>query len=312
MIIEEVSNEKYSSIFKSNYIYDSVLFNELNKEKVDSIRYLVFKDGKIRFGLCIGIKDCKILCPFSAPFGSLISFRYHSSIRSFDEAIETLDFYAKENNFISIKFILPPMFYDESNISYLINTLYRHDYQIYNIDINFQFNLNNIDLSSYINEIEHNARKNLRIALNSDLLFEHCDNENKFFEAYDIISLNRKSKGYPLRMTFQQVLDTIQIVNHDFFIVRHNDIGIASALVYYVSDKIVQVIYWGDIPNYSELKSINYLAFKLIEYYSARDIKYLDIGPSTENGIPNYGLCDFKVSIGCESSNKFTMIKYFK
>lgn len=38
-------------------------------------------------------------------------------------------------------------------------------------------------------------------------------------------------------------------------------------------------------------------------------LKYLDIGPSTENSIPNYGLCDFKESIGCRRSLKYTMVK---
>ena len=33
------------------------------------------------------------------------------------------------------------------------------------------------------------------------------------------------------------------------------------------------------------------------------------IGPSTESSIPNYGLCEFKESIGCEINQKFTFSK---
>jgi len=41
-------------------------------------------------------------------------------------------------------------------------------------------------------------------------------------------------------------------------------------------------------------------------------MRYIDIGPSTENSIPNYGLCEFKESIGCDISPKYTFYKYLK
>ena len=51
---------------------------------------------------------------------------------------------------------------------------------------------------------------------------------------------------------------------------------------------------------------MNFLAFKLFEYY-AEPKAFLDIGPSTEKGIPNVGLCNFKESIGCNVTPKFVL-----
>ena len=48
--------------------------------------------------------------------------------------------------------------------------------------------------------------------------------------------------------------------------------------------------------------------YKPIKYYHSKGLKILDIGPSTENGIPNYGLCEFKENIGCTASLKYTFI----
>lgn len=48
------------------------------------------------------------------------------------------------------------------------------------------------------------------------------------------------------------------------------------------------------------------MAYKLQEYYFLKGKKYLDIGPSTDFSIPNYGLCNFKESIGCDISLKLS------
>jgi hypothetical protein len=66
------------------------------------------------------------------------------------------------------------------------------------------------------------------------------------------------------------------------------------------------VIYWGDINGYSELRPMNYLSYKVFEHYHNSDIRIVDIGPSSEQGVPSYGLCNFKESIGCVTTLKPT------
>jgi len=77
-------------------------------------------------------------------------------------------------------------------------------------------------------------------------------------------------------------------------------------MVFHVSSVVVQVVYWGDLPEYAHLKTMNFLSYKLFEYYTGTNIHVIDIGPSTENSIPNFGLCEFKESVGCEITNKLT------
>lgn len=310
MIAESITYEDYLKKTGHTFAFCRAEFMKLNQSKVDSVEYLLFKkEGSERFAVCFGMLDGHACCPFSAPFGCPISLKKDLGMAAYDEMLGELERYAVTNGWNSIRWILPPAFYHEDEVTGWVNALYRRDYKFANIDINYAFDLREVNCSSYEKLIHHNARKNLRIALNSDLKLCICETDSDREAAYQIIAENRADKGYPLRMTYQQVCDTVQIIPHEFFLVEKEHEKVAAALVYRINEDIAQVIYWGDRLQYREYKTINFLSYQLIHYYGERGLKYLDIGPSTENSIPNYGLCDFKESIGCKRSLKYTMVK---
>lgn len=212
----------------------------------------------------------------------------------------------------TIKITLPPEFYHNSFIYKQINSLYRNDFIFEKDELNYQFNCNTFN-KDYKQNIWHSARKSLNKSLDNKLQFKVCESKQDSEMVYSIVKKNREQRGFPLRMTYQDIIKTDLIIKKDYFVITNIDnIAIASAITYYVTDSIVQVVYWGDIPEYSNLRSMNFLSYKIFEYYSKREIKYIDIGPSTENSIPNYGLCEFKESIGCEISPKYTFTKNIK
>ena len=310
MMVESITYEDYLKKARHTFAFCKAEFVKLNQNKVDAVEYLIFKkEGSERFIVCFGMRDGQAYCPFSAPFGCPVSLKKELGIMAYDEMLDALEQYAVANGWKSIHWILPPAFYCEDEITGWVSSLYRREYKFINIDINYAFDLQEVNCDNYEKLIHHNARKNLRIALNSDLKLCLCETDRDKETAYQIIAENRADKGYPLRMTYQQVCDTVQIIPHEFFLVEKNHQKIAAALVYRIDEKIAQVIYWGDRLKYREYKTINFLSYQLIHYYGKKNLKYLDIGPSTENSIPNYGLCDFKESIGCRRSLKYTMAK---
>jgi hypothetical protein len=112
-------------------------------------------------------------------------------------------------------------------------------------------------------------------------------------------------------MTWQQVAETAGIISADFFLVKSSQVSIASAIVFHVSETVVQVIYWGELKGYSEMKPMNFTSYKVFEYYKTAGKKVVDIGPSSENSFPNFGLCEFKESIGCRIDPKYKLVKKF-
>ena len=315
MQIREVSFDEFKKYSKSSkVVFNSADFIDNNRKKVDEIKYLIiFKEFSARFFVSFGVKDGDYaLCPFSAPFSYIEPIKSGMGINDYEEAIIALDEYFKELKISKAAVTFPPVFYDKNNITAWIQIMIRNNWKIDYVDISYGFCLREI-MSDYQKKIARNARKNLRIALESNLSIVECVNEDDCRVAYQVIKINRESKGYPLRMTEKQVLQTMKIVPSKMFLVKDNDNGdnVASALIYNVTNKVAQVIYWGDVPGVSKKKVINFLAYQLTKIYSEMGYEYLDIGPSTENGIPNYGLCDFKESIGCERSMKFKLYKEY-
>jgi len=310
MEIIEVSAEEFKSIIPNPYhIFGSAPFVELNADKAEDVYYLLFKDSKYRLGLTGGVRGSSFYSPFSAPFGGFVFLNDDVRISILDEAITSLLEWAKDKQLISFHLTLPPPVYNESFISKQVNALYRKKFDISNIDLSYSFNLDNFS-ETYPSSIWRNARKNLKIAFENELLFVECKNNEEKKLAYDIIRKNREARGFPLHMSWEQVLKTTQLIPSGFFLVKDSQgRAIASAVIFHVAVKIVRVIYWGDLPGVTHLKTMNFLSYKVFEHFKAQGIQTVDIGISTENSVPNHGLCEFKESIGCDINTKFAFTK---
>lgn len=310
MEIHELSHNDYKETgIKPYHVFGSAQFNELNKPKCEELFYLGFREGKFRLGFIGGTRENELFSPFSAPFGG---FSYVSSdvrLQYIEDAVKSLKQWAADKQFSSISITLPPAFYESSFIAKQINCLWREGFEISKIELNHSFDLDRFD-DNYADSIRYNARKNLRIAINAGLEFTTCATDDEKMLAYDIIYHNRAGRGYPLRMTWKQINETAGLISADFFLIKSSKLEpVASAIVFHITDTIVKVIYWGDLHGFSDLKPMNFISFKLFEYYSCSGKKIVDIGYSTENSIPNYGLCEFKESIGCEVTPKYTLTK---
>lgn len=306
MEIIETSAQEYGLLVGNGIpVFSKYQFLELNKDKVDKVHYLIGKDNKNRVALAIGEKDSEWKAPFSAPFSNIVLLRKDTSVECVWNFAKSLISYVKAQNGKSINIYLPADIYGSRDNSRILNALLGNGFYIQFQDINYSFDLKSFEMENYESIIHYNAKKNLRIARNSSLVFVRCENDQQKIEAYETIKINREHRGFPLRMTRNQVMDTIKVVDHDFFLVQREGKTIASAVVYRLTNNIAQVVYWGDVPAVGEFKPINFISYNLIKYYKDLGFEILDIGISTEEGMPNYGLCSFKESLGCTPSSKY-------
>ncbi|HEC1775504.1 TPA: hypothetical protein R1726_001450, partial [Campylobacter lari] len=112
------------------------------------------------------------------------------------------------------------------------------------------------------------------------------------------------SKNYILNMTIEDVKYTSKIIPTDLFLVYKDDKPIASAIVHIMNKDIARVVYWGNSINSNQYRPMNFLSYNLFLHYKNQNFQIVDIGTSTLHTIPNFGLCDYKESIGCNCSPK--------
>ena len=308
MEILEVDANQYAEIFSKPYhFFNAAAFNYINAYKCEQVFYLIFKDTKVRLGIIFGQRNNKLVSPFSAPFGGFLATSEDVKLNQIDAALQALTVWASAKKMEGLRIVSPSFFYNENFLNKVYNCLYRAGFESNNIELNYQFPTHKFN-ENYQTNIWYNARKNLKRAFQANLTFEKLADENAK-QAYDVIAQNRKERGFPLRMTWEQVLETTTVISADFFLVKKETTAIAAAVVFHVADQIVQVIYWGDLPQYAEYKTMNFLSFQVFQYYKQQGIAMIDIGPSTEDSIPNHGLCEFKESIGCDISIKTEFYK---
>lgn len=309
MEIIDATPAEFESAFPAPiHIYNSVAFNELNRKKCQKLHYLLFKEGKIRFGLIACQRDFELVSPFSAPFGGFSFMDESPEIQLLEKALLVLDDFSCSIFCNSINLVIPPLFYAESLLSVFLNTAVRHNYNIRSFDLDHLFKTEQFNAVSPEGFMARNARKNLAISLKNNLAF-HTPDSVGIDTAYPVIKTNRESKGFQLKMSLSDLYATAKVVRIDSFVVSWENQPIAAAIVFHVAKGIVQVIYWGDNPEHSHFKPMNYLSYHVFKFYFEQKIRIIDIGPSSQESTPFYGVAGFKESVGCDVSLKFTLRK---
>ena len=309
MEIIEIESKGYEQFFPSTYhVFNSAEFNLLNEYKCDKLLFLIFKDKKYRLGLIAGVRNEELHTPFSAPFGGYSFSKGHILLTQIENCVDALIKYCRGKGYKKIHYTMPPLFYNEPFNNKILNVLDRKKFQLSASDLNYAYDVREFS-EDYESTIWYNARKNLKISFKQDLRFIKCETDESKLEAYEIVRENRSRKGYPIKLSYGEIEKTATIIPADFFLLKQEEHTCASAIVFHVTKDIVQVIYWGYLSKYSHYKPMNFLAYHIFKYYKEQGFKIVDLGPSTENGIPNYGLCQFKESIGCTITCKFSFTK---
>lgn len=311
-MIGRVTPKEYQRIFPTpSHVFNTVSFNELNRHKCDDIHYLVFydsKNSKARFGIILGETDELLRSPFSAPFGGM-EVAGTQRVSHYIEAAKDLREYGKRMG-KKIEVTLPPEVYADttSAISSQLQAFLATGGRIKHSDYNYHYDLREFD--RFREKLWPNARRNLKSAFRVGLQFEHIisPDEDNMRKIYEVIRDNHISQSYPVHMSYGEIVTTREVCDMDFFKVKNgNSLAIASAIVYHTSDYGVQLIYWGDILEARSLRPMNFMAYKIIEYYHTRGKLFFDFGPSSSKGEASLGLCDFKASLGCKLLSKFTI-----
>jgi hypothetical protein len=243
--------------------------------------------------------------PIRGSFGGLQIFTNNLNI--IDQVFDSfMSFLANEK----IKFIEiteNPFLYNEEISKLKFFSYIKHGFILSNTDINAIIKIDNVDL---VDKMEYNNVKRYKKCVREGLTLAKKETVS-LTEAYKIIQANRDSKGFKMSMNLDQLLTMNNAMPESIvsFIVKNDNLSIASAICIKISKETLYVFYWGDLPGNEKLSPIAFLASNIYSYCQLQDIKLLDLGTSSIDGNIIPSLLSFKKSIGASFDNKNTWTK---
>lgn len=304
MELKEITAEEYGSLFDRHapHIYNTVRFNELNRHKAQSVRYLAFVAPRPLLGIILGERDGALHSPFSAPFGGMTETE-ETAIERIAEAYRLLHSYGSENG-LQIEITLPPPFYAPTFIT-LQDAALKAEGTVMWEDVNFHRQLD-FGEEGASPQFSSAARRAMRHAERAGLefhFFEHAERD-EIHRVYETVLSNHHALGYPVRMTEKEVIQTAPVTGSRFMTITLGDEDVAAAMINSTTPTKCQLIYWGDRMMFRPMRPMNLLAAKAFEQCRTLGFKTVDLGPSSECGIVSAGLCRFKQSLGCRPTAK--------
>lgn len=293
--------------------YNTVEFSELNRAKCRDVHYVVLADdgGKIRLGITLGEADGELKAPFSAPFGCIEETK-PQQITYYLEAMDALRVYGEEHH-SRVRITLPPAIYSRSShIEKQYMAALSRGVTLLHSDCNYVRPLHRG--ADVLDEVSRHARKCFRTACRAGLTLGVTDafERSALQDAYGIVQSNHQTHGYPVHMSLEQIEATLRCfgdrVRGEVCIVSCGNAGVAASINYIHSDGVVQPVYWGHLVDSGHLRPMNFLAVEMARHYASRGFEWLDQGTSSLHGMPNYGLCRFKESLGYELLAKPTLL----
>lgn len=305
MTASDIPPQRFRQLFAGKtHVYNTVEFTELNREKAEGVSYLVFEDTKVRGGLILGRRGNLLCSPFSSPYGGLVTDN-NRRVWTVEQMWRAFAGYAESRN-CGFRVVLPPLFMGNGVITKSVSALNGMECGL-TIDVNHHFELG-------CREIEHafsvKTRNQLHQAQKLQYTFEELTpTPANIARVYDVIVRNHASRGFPVNMALESVVNTAPVVNAQFFVLALSGTDVAAAQIHNPVPGVAQVIYWGDVPGYASCRPMNMLAYRLFSLYQSRGYRIVDIGISSVDGEPNYGLCRFKEGLGCEPTSRFSFRK---
>jgi len=179
-------------------------------------------------------------------------------------------------------------------------------------DLNSYLDLRSFSTADdYVAALKPAARKGLRRSIAQGISASQVavDDEEAWAAAYEVLRRNRVDRGRPMRLP----LDYVRAIRDAFpgrvrlLAVDHDGVLVAAALVYRVLPGRDLVQYWGDAGHALPLSPMHLLVHAVAEHALASGSATVDIGISSEDGVPNHGLIQFKRAVGCTIEPRFVL-----
>ncbi len=267
----------------------------------------VFRDSSILM-VTFTIDDChihfsvvenKLISLPRSPFGSFVLpnvFEKQQIIALIDQAI----LFGKSNGVDALEVKCYPEIYSIEKSKWIHEALTERGFLIKYTEVTQFLTLKNtLDL-------DRSRKTRLAQCQAEDYRFEKLTQE-RLAESYDLFLQSRVRKNYPITMQLsdlQAEFDRFSDRYELYGVLNKENELIAACVTVAVNNDILYYFFAGDSLAYRKFSPSTLLIYYLCQEAEQKQFKMIDLGISTDKGILNKGLYDFKKSFGSIDSNK--------
>jgi len=257
----------------------------------------------------VAIDASHVSTPIRGTYGGIYLSPRIFSLEKAEEAIQLVENWLLQKGMKSFDIVLPPFFLS-THIQTWFNILLRRGFNIKSCDLNYAIAIND---QPYEQRVNYACLKKLKKIAAAQLDVREL-NLAEFEAGHALICQSRERKGRRFSMDWPSIQNMQQAFPHAFKmagVFEENELRAAGIFIQ-ITAETTYVFAWGDDGVLNQLTPTSLLAKYLYEYCQQQKFKFLDLGISTEAGVPNLGLINYKLSLGAEESLKFTMTKQYE
>lgn len=270
-------------------------------------------DGRLVGTFVAGWEDEELVSGYSAPFAGPDVARGYETVGNVVGLLRAAVEGAAERGARRVRVRLKPPHYSDVE-SHLQFGLLTTGFVIDRADLNYYVDLRSFESADdYERSLKPQSRRNIRQAIDAGVttVVATHDDEDSWRAGYRVLEKNRTEKGRPMRLPFdyvQRMRDKFSTVVR-MLVARTADGGVcASALLYRIAPGHDVVQYWGDADHTLPSSPMALLARDVVSHSIDTGARFLDLGISTDHGVPNHGLIQFKRSIGAVAEVRIEVV----
>ena len=153
-------------------------------------------------------------------------------------------------------------------------------------------------------------KRKIKQAHDKDLELRH-EEKRELKLIYDFIRNRRVQKGYPSSMTFDDLQRTVNNFPDRFLLssVYQQGLMVAASICVRCNPHVLYHFYSDHNTSDKSTNPTVFLIRSLYQYCLENGIRLFDLGTSSLDGFPNFGLLNFKMRLGASPTTKFTFQK---
>jgi hypothetical protein len=291
------------------HLFNTPQFFEIHRTPNACYLQLIRKaSGDVLATIHFGEESCGIFrSPRLGTFGSF-DFKEPPCLELVELFADETERALRERGATQITIVSPPIAHAPETSQLVFLALHNRGYRTRPHSLNQSIRL---DDRPFADRVDADGRRRLMRAREMGLSARKLTSVPELADAYQLILENTARKGYTLSMTWDGIrtmADTFGERIYGFGVFRQTQLTAAS-ITLRVSRDVVYVFYWCDVAGLSGVSPIVLLAETIYDHARAEGARWMDIGTSTNDLAPNYGLIHFKRNLGCEASLKIAYSK---